>query len=148
MKHLFDNLKNISYEIGNKTYIIRDIFDIHLQYEKIKKYQDSSKYYFKYRTIDGESWDSIAYKYYKDVNIYWILIILNGTEDLFYDFVLTNTELSLATKYLSSQNNQITQDLYENTVDENDQKRVIKILKQEYLIDFQNDFFNYELITY
>ena len=146
MKLFFDNLDDITYTINNKEYMIKDIFDINLQYDMIKKYQTDAEYYFTHRITDGEKWEMISYKYYGNVNLFWILVLLNGTEDVFYDFVLTISEISLSTNYISS-TNQITQDLFDNTILANDDKRIIKILKEEYIKDFENDVFNYKLIS-
>jgi len=145
MKLFFNNLNDLTYTINNKDYTIKDIFDINLQFDKIKKYQDSTNYYFSHSVSDGEKWETISYKYYKSVNAFWILVLLNGDEDLFYDFVLSIPEISLATNYILS-NNQITQDLFDTTVIANDEKRVIKILKPQYIKDFENDVFDYKLI--
>lgn len=136
MKRLFDNLSDIEYVINNKKYIIKNIFNIDKIYKNIKKF-DNPKYYFFYTISDGEKWESIAYKVYNDINSFWILILLNGIEDVYYDFILTYEELVKATLFKDEQN-MSSQSSFDEAMDINDTKRQIKVLKPEYLQEFIN----------
>jgi len=142
MKNLFENLNNLNYTIDNKVYVIKDIFDLYKSFKAIEKYQTDLNYYYSYEIIEGEKWEDLVIKHYgnKNLNIFWILVILNDIIDIFYDFPLTSIELENSTGY-STRDNTISLELFNNIIDLNDEKRIIKILKKEYLSSFENDFF-------
>lgn len=142
MKNLFNNLNEIDYYFDNKKYVIRDIFDINKRSEMIDKYLNNIEYYIIHEIKDGDKWEYIAKKYYGNSNMkmFWIFIIMNEIEDPFFDFALTVDELGKATRY-TEENSQISFDLFENAINQNDEKRFIKILKKEYIKNFENDFF-------
>ncbi len=143
MKQFFENIDDITYTINDKKYIIKNIFDINKQLDKIDKYKKNPMYYLIHRMSDGEKWETVARKYYKDMKLLWVIILMNIKEDVFYDFLLTNEELVSSINYRSSVQ-QITQDLYESLVVINDNNREIKVLKPEFLRDFEYDVFKYE----
>jgi len=142
MKKYFENLNGITYTINNNVYQIKDIFDIHKSCKRIKKYQDKTDYYYSHEIREGEKWEDIAKFYYgnKNLEAFWILVILNDIIDVYYDFPLTNNEMGLSTEYVS-RTNIISQELFEKILDLNDDKRIIKILKPEYINNFTKDFF-------
>jgi hypothetical protein len=142
LKNLFNNLNEIDYYFDNKKYVIRDIFDINKRSEMIDKYLNNIEYYIIHEIKDGDKWEYIAKKYYGNSNMkmFWIFIIMNEIEDPFFDFALTVDELGKATRY-TEENSQISFDLFENAINQNDEKRFIKILKKEYIKNFENDFF-------
>jgi hypothetical protein len=145
MKKLFENLDNIEYTFGNKQYTIKDTFGLEKNYKNIETYINNSNYYFIHEVKDGEKWESISKNYYgnSELKMFWIFIILNEIEDLFYQFALNIDELGKATGYTEEQNI-ITQTLFETSIDYNDNKRFIKILKKEYINDFETTFFKKE----
>ena len=108
----------------------------------IDKYLNNIEYYIIHEIKDGDKWEYIAKKYYGNSNMkmFWIFIIMNEIEDPFFDFALTVDELGKATRY-TEENSQISFDLFENAINQNDEKRFIKILKKEYIKNFENDFF-------
>jgi hypothetical protein len=142
MKNMFDNLPTSDYYFDNKKYIVRDIFDIHLRFDKVKKYYTKNQYYVVHEVQEGEKWETIASYYYGNNNqkMFWIFMIMNNVEDPFFDFALTTSELGKATHY-TEDINQITYDLYVAAINSNDEKRYIKILKKEYVTDFEKSFF-------
>lgn len=140
MKRFFDNINNVEYVINNKKYIIKDIFDLYKNYENISKYISNNKYFYIIKIADGDKWETLALKYYGNMEYMWVLQILNEFDDIFYNFALTHEELINATHY-NLDNSNITQVLFDAAIDENDQKRYLKILKKEYLNEFEYEVF-------
>lgn len=142
MKNLFENLEIIDYFFDTKKYNIRNTFDISNNFENIENYINNNKYYIIHEIKEGEKWETIAIKYYGKSNtrLFWIFVIMNKFEDVFYDFSLTTDELGKVTNY-TEESNQITYTLFTNSISQNDEKRFIKILKKEYINDFEANFF-------
>ena len=134
MKKLFENLEEIEYNFDNKKYKIRNIFDINKRIINVNKYINNIQYYIIHEIKDGDKWEYIARRYYGNNNIqlFWIFVIMNDIEDLFYDFALSIDEIGKATKY-TEVTSEISYDLFINAINKNDEKRFIKILKKEYI---------------
>lgn len=44
----------------------------------------------KYRVVNGESPETVSYRFYETVDHYWILLLINNIKDRFYDWPLSD----------------------------------------------------------
>lgn len=128
---------------------------------KVKEFvKNNISLYEPYRVKDGESPESLAYDFYGDAEKHWIILAANNIVDPFFDWVMEDQLISAyATKKYGAGNenlehhseldglivasgtplsNIITNLEYE--VQKNEDKRVIKIPKRQYIQQIENEF--------
>jgi len=72
---------------GDKTEtLVTDLFNRIKVREKIK---DQLVLYSTYDVVDGETPESLSYKYYGDTAFYWVILLINNVMDRYYDWPLT-----------------------------------------------------------
>jgi hypothetical protein len=145
---LFDNI----------TYENLEIKNIFQQIEIDVDYLERNFLIDYYKIKDGERPDDIAYKFYNDRGLYWIPLKVNNMRDYFYDWPLSDSELknfmdvyytekdddieSLANSFLGtgdtllSVKEDIKELLYQKFYTDNDNKKLIKMIKSRYIGSF------------
>lgn len=113
-----------------------------------------------YRVKDGETPESLAYDFYGDAEKHWIILATNNIIDPFFDWVMAD---NLIAKYVTKKygvgnenlehhseldglivesgtpsSNIITNLEYETQ--KNEEKRVIKVVKRQYVEKIENEF--------
>lgn len=117
--------------------------------------------YEHYYIQDGETPEGLANKFYDDASLHWVILLFNNIRDANYDWPLSYHDLNrfVEKKYGSTEkysthhyeNNEGFQvlstapfakkvDNYGHEEELNEKKRLIKILKLEFLTDFISDF--------
>jgi len=103
------------------------------------KYLTETSLYSYHRISDGQTPDSLARLYYDDSYLYWLILIVNEMQDYFYDWPLTENELRLlAQKEYEDgiyDTGESVDDVYVRLSEENDEKRLIKYIRPDYLKD-------------
>lgn len=142
MRKFFESLEEINYIVSGKTKLIKDMFSINESFDKTQKYRDSEDYYISYEVTDGECIEDVAASEYGDkaLESVWIIAVMNEMMDFLFDFPMSGTELEKSTGYTEKSGN-ITSTMFDTVVELNDKKRIIKVLKKEYLVQFERDFF-------
>lgn len=90
---------------------------------------------YEYYIKDGENPDRLAYNLYGSIEYWWVNLLVNNIHDPFYDWpmddkVLRNYFARLRDEHL------VVDSQWPEFKEHNDAKRVIKVLKQEYLDAF------------
>lgn len=95
------------------------------------------EYLYNYTIVDGEDLEKISFDTYNDSTIWWLLALINDITDVIFDLPLTSETLQLIAKDQSTTNGVLDLELFSTNYDlleeENDTKRIIKILKPQYL---------------
>lgn len=109
------------------------------------------------RLADGQTMENIAYDYYGDANLHWVIILLNDIIDPYYDLPLSPKEIRAYAELAYTDVNDIHHYEYEgfkypdfnalyfpitNLEHEtklNEDKRFIKILHPDYLNQIKNE---------
>jgi len=120
--------------IGDTT--VKDIYS-HYFFQKL--FQDNSTLFKEYNVTDGETPETLAYKFYGDKAYFWIILMVNEIKDYFYDWPLSDNELRLLTDeyYNELSETGVTKDqIFEDLYNENEGKRVIKYLDPDRFSDF------------
>jgi hypothetical protein len=121
----FTPFPTIQYKIPNSTKSI-PVTDITRRFSIANFLNNSSVAFDTYFVQDGERADSVAYDYYDDVTMDWLILLVNEIHDPYFQWPLSYDELNsyLRDKYGSVEYTQITIHHYE------------KIIQQQYI---QND---------
>lgn len=100
MSHMFENWPTVSYDLNKKGKPLQ-LTNITLRY-KINQLL-SSKYavVYEYDVVDGEKADIIAYKYYEDATLDWVIYLTNNIIDPQFDWPMDSQSFSryLRAKY-------------------------------------------------
>ncbi len=98
----FSFFPKISYDLSNnKTEkIVTDLFNRLKVREKVL---NELTLYSTYDVIDGDTPESLAYKYYGDTEFHWVILLINNIIDRYYDWPLTveQFETYLNDKYIN-----------------------------------------------
>ena len=135
----FINLENISYELNEGEVItIKNLFNkLYLQnYD----YDNDSEFMIEYTVSNGETPESVSNKYYGTTEYWWIVMMVNNIKDVFYDWPMSMEEIKA---YATEMQKLFPTDSQYDTstlILENDNKRFIKILKEEYLNDLISEY--------
>lgn len=100
MSHMFDNWPTVSYDLDKKGKPLQ-LTNITLRY-KINELL-SSKYavVYEYDVVDGDTADIIAYKYYEDATLDWVIYLTNNIIDPQFDWPMDSQSFNryLRAKY-------------------------------------------------
>jgi len=140
---------------GIVNYDGKDIKNLYTQIEFDVDYLERNKLIDYYRVKDGETPDRVADYFYNDKRLYWLVLKLNGMNDYFYDWPMSDKELkefmdeyyiekddditSLAEELSDTgddadiKKEEIKDELYTQFYTQNDTKKLIKVLKGQYL---------------
>ena len=95
------------------------------------------KYMYNYTLVDGEDLETVAFKIYDDPLLWWLLALINNITDIIFDLPLTTEIIQHIARDQSEVEGVLDLELFSENYDileeENDQKRIIKVLKTEYL---------------
>lgn len=69
------------------------IKDITIRLDFIRRIKDNISIFQFVQIKSGERPEDIANKYYKDPNLYWIVLFMNDVIDPYYDWLLTDDQL-------------------------------------------------------
>jgi hypothetical protein len=126
---LFELIPIIEY--GGTTEV-RNIF-----YKYYLATQIDEKFLFSYRISQRESLESIAYDQYNDTSLWWILAIINDIRDPLFELPVSESVIQAAARDQATIDDVLDVELYAEVYDdldeENNQKRVIKIVKPEFM---------------
>lgn len=114
----FDNFPLIAYNLNlndptaNNTFFVKNIFE---RVQMLSSVITNINTYYQYSMQEGDTFESIAYKYYGDANRYWIILFTNQILDPFYDAPLKYQQFLdfINNKYGSLANSQSIIDHYE-----------------------------------
>jgi hypothetical protein len=126
------------------------VTDISSRYKFLDKFRENVKFYFDYVLEDGENPEMVSYGAYETTSFWWVILLFNEITDPFFGWLLTFTQLEKWAKKITTETYGTREDfiLYggsgvvwdghyydkrDELETENDEKRVIKVLKNEYL---------------
>jgi len=85
MSHMFDNWPTISYDLDKKGKPLQ-LTNITLRYKVYELLSSKYAVVYEYDVVDGEKADIIAYKYYEDATLDWIIYLTNNIIDPQFDW--------------------------------------------------------------
>lgn len=117
----FNQLPKIQIEFENVEYTIRNIF-LKIGFIDLFK-SENPEFFDKYFIEDNQTPELIAYKYYGNQDLWWLILILNDIKDPFFDWCLSDAELEQWSIYQA----QLEAD--SDTYDEDDRLEILTTLK-------------------
>lgn len=128
---LFDKFETVLYNgIPTKDFMVAyDITNI----------EDKGDFFFEYKIEGSKNIDTISYEIYGNASFYWIIIMINNIQDVFFDLPLSENELRLIAKNRVEENNESMDKFYEYYTElenENNNKRILLVVRPEYLNRF------------
>lgn len=134
----YEQLPTVRYEFEGVEYTIKNIF-LKIGFINLVK-ENSPDFFDKYFIEDGERPETIAYKYYGNQDLWWLILILNNIKDPFFDWCLSIDELEEWSK-LEAQRESSTGEYDEvrrvqilsDMKTENEKKREIYLLKPQFV---------------
>jgi len=98
------------------------------------------KYLQVYRLSDGESLEDVSFHVYGDTQYFWTILIVNNFTDPIFDIALSEESIQEMARDMSKVNGVLNEVLYfqnyEKLSNENDVKRNIKVISNQYLNTF------------
>ena len=159
----FKYFNKINYDVrGVKNNVNIDVITNILERVRLKlNFIQSQAFFAQHFIIDGETPEFLAYKYYGDTELHWIILYSQQATNPYYDWPLTYFDLQKfvnkkygvaninatlhyedADKYevdsTASGATAITNFLYEETL--NDAKRNLTVIRPEYVSNVVNEF--------
>ena len=92
MPYLFKEFPEVSYDI-KKNGKLETVTNIMLRFKITEAIRSRRVVYYDYTVQDGERPDVIAYKYYGDATLDWVILMVNNAIDPIYDWPLSNHSL-------------------------------------------------------
>ena len=86
-----------------------------------------------YIILEGETPEQVSFKYYGTTDYWWIIMITNNIRDVFYDWPMANSEVREYATEMAIVFPTDTDYNVSTLLTENDNKRFISVLKEEYL---------------
>lgn len=128
----FKNLETIKeYNFDGTKRDIKNLFN--KLYLQGLRHETDPTYFTEYTIQEGETPEMVAYKFYGNVDYWWIVCMTNGIEDVFYDWPMTLSDIrAYSDEMLKDYPNDERYNI-ENLITENDNKRFIRVLRETYL---------------
>lgn len=127
---------NYKYTFTNKqnaNVVLKNIFE-HIAITDT--FKQNMLFFDRYTVGDDEAIDTIAHKYYGNVNHWWLICIFNNIKNIFTDWVLSTAQLNAIADYQYENEGKYSRDAYYNLLFErNENKRKILVLKTFYYND-------------
>ena len=86
----FNKFPRLSYPVGDKEVIMKNIF---IRASIANGIKDTKALYFEYDVTDGDTPEIVAHKVYGDAGLHWLVMMMNDSQNLYCDWVKSNTEL-------------------------------------------------------
>ena len=87
---MFDNIRNIQYDIDLSGRPV-DAKNIFTYAYILKKYMRNNRNVFDYVVVSGDSPESLAYKYYGDPKMSWVILMANDIKDVYSEWPANDT---------------------------------------------------------
>lgn len=92
---MLEYLPFIEYQFDGKTVIIRDVI---AQVELSRQIKSKQSLYQIYEISDGETPHDVAFKFYSNPNLNWIVLVVNDIRDPYFDWPMNSEVLLEYTK--------------------------------------------------
>jgi len=117
MSNMFDRWPTVSYDIKKNGNPLQ-LTDITLRFKINELLRDKSAIMYQYDVQDGERPDIIAYKYYEDAKLDWVILLTNNIIDPQFEWPLDDRsfERYIRKKYGSSEAAKRTHHAYEQVL--------------------------------
>ena len=114
MPHMFDNWPTVSYDVLKKGKPLL-LTNITLRYKINELLKDKSAVMYQYDVKNGERADLIAYKYYNDASLDWVIYLINNIIDPQFEWPLDDQSFKryVTSKYGSPEAAKQTHHVYE-----------------------------------
>ena len=104
------------------------------QHQIINNYARNKTFFIRYQVKDYETMEYVAYKFYEDVEFWWVIAVFNNIKNPFNDWILTNEQLQMIALWLTEKEGKYPYEVYYKLLFErNEEKRNIIILRPEEL---------------
>ena len=119
MSNMFDRWPTVSYDL-KKNGKPMELTNITLRFKINELLRDKSAIIYNYDVVDGERPDIIAYKYYEDAKLDWVILLTNNLIDPQFEWPLDDRsfERYIRKKYGSLEAAKQTHHLYEKILRE------------------------------
>ena len=127
----FNNLETIEYKLNGQQKEIKNLFNkLYLQNLRT---EENPEFFQDYIVKQNETPEDVSYKMYGTTDYWWIICMINGVEDVFYDWLMNIEDVrNYSQEMKKDYPNDKRYDL-EVLLEENDTKRFIRVLKPYYL---------------
>lgn len=86
----FNRINNINYDLtGNSNYNNMTVKNIFFRFHILNSVLNDSLVYYEYYLNDGDTPETVAYRYYKDITKHWVVMMANKIVDPQYDWPLS-----------------------------------------------------------
>ena len=119
----FSNFRLTGYDLDRtNSQNFKIVTDIFVRTKLIESLKNELFVFYKYDVTDGDTPESLAYKYYGSTSRHWIILFANNIVDPFYDWPLTyeNFNNFLIDKYGSIENSKTGIHHYEKIITKTD----------------------------
>jgi hypothetical protein len=146
MAYLFNNWPTVSYDIKKNNKPL-ELTNITLRYKIAEVLRDKSAVMYEYNVPDGTRPDIIAYNYYDDASLDWLIILINNYIDPQFEWHMDDRsfETYIRKKYGSTATAKQTLHHYEILVQENSVTFDGIIVPEKRLIVDQETYDSYQL---
>ena len=119
MSHMFNNWPTVSYDLKKNGKPL-ELTNITLRFKINELLRNKSTVMYQYDVKDGERPDIIAYKYYSDATLDWVILLVNNIVDPQFEWPLDDRsfERYMRKKYGSLEAAKQTHHLYEKILRE------------------------------
>jgi len=144
MANYFSMFTNIRYSLENDGTEVQQVKNIFSRSKVLKRILDNSSLYTDYAMQEYDTPESVAHKFYGDVNKHWLVMFSNFVVDPYFDFAMSGSAFQgyIENKYGSVQNAQTTihhteeASLFSNIVVQKKTTRFISNKVSQYYYDF------------
>jgi hypothetical protein len=122
------------YTLTNKQPIRTNMKNIFTKTNIILEFKNKYSVFEPYLLVNYDTIETIAYKYYNNIDYWWIIALFNNIKNVYTDWLLMDEQVSDIADFLFEKENKYRRDVYFNLVSElNDTRRQISVLRPMYV---------------
>lgn len=131
-----NDITSDQYTFTNKQPIKTTVKNLFNKFEVIFDYKNNIEVITRYEVKDNETMEIVAYDFYGDVNLWWIVAIFNNIRDPYNDWPLTQSQVIEVVDRLYTTEQKFPYNTYARMVHEkNEEKRNIILPKKQTVKD-------------
>lgn len=122
------------YTLTNKQPLKTSMKNIFTKTNIILEFKNKYSTFEPFILVQYDTIETIAYKYYNNIDYWWIIALFNNIKNIYTDWLLMDEQVSDIADLLFQQENKYTRDVYFNLVSElNETRRKIIVLRPAYV---------------
>ncbi len=124
--YIQNNSDGFDFTLSNVQPVVTTLKNLFERSDILVDFKNSSGAFTEYLIEEGDRPDIVAYNFYNDVSLWWVIMLVNNIKDPINEWPLTQEQINTIVEYLVSYENKFSKIAYQRIMEDwNEKKRLI-----------------------